>query len=199
MKRTLFDDTYLAGLWKNHIVNQLLWMTYKNLNKGYPKKYRAPSWSWASDILEADEQTILAEVLEAHVVTREEKAGEVTDGWLSIKGKLLPAEWHRTLEWGQAAAEADGEEDPCLKPFSDENPAPTPKSKWATHATKDMFFFENGKKPTGMTGFPGIHDKFFQGKSFCFAIQTCEPPEDEPEKRYVSLVEGLVLVPSKEK
>jgi hypothetical protein len=35
MKRTLFDDTYLAGLWKNHIVNQLLWMTYKNLDKGY--------------------------------------------------------------------------------------------------------------------------------------------------------------------
>jgi hypothetical protein len=100
MKRTLFDDTYLAGLWKNHIVNQLLWMTYKNLSKGYPKKYRAPSWSWASDILEADEQAILAEVLEAHVVTREEKAGEVTDGWLSIKGKLLPTEWHQTLGWG---------------------------------------------------------------------------------------------------
>ena len=107
MKRTLFDDTYLTGLWKNHIVNQLLWMTYKNLNKGHPKKYRAPSWSWASvngkiafrDILEVDEQTILAEVLEAHVVTRE-KAGEVTDGWLSIKGKLLPAEWHQTLGWG---------------------------------------------------------------------------------------------------
>jgi hypothetical protein len=104
--------TYLAGLWKNHIVNQLLWMTYKNLNKGYPKKYRAPSWSWASvngkiafrDILEADEQTILAEVLEAHVVTREEKAGEVTDGWLSIKGKLLPAEWHQTLGWGSKHA-----------------------------------------------------------------------------------------------
>ncbi|KAF4633114.1 hypothetical protein G7Y89_g5007 [Cudoniella acicularis] len=68
MKRSLFKDTYLAGLWKDHIVNQLLWMTYKNLKKSYPEAYQAPSWSWASvngkiafrDILETDEKTTLA-------------------------------------------------------------------------------------------------------------------------------------------
>jgi hypothetical protein len=40
------QSEYLAGLWRNHLVHDLFWKTVTVATK--PKKYRAPSWSWAS-------------------------------------------------------------------------------------------------------------------------------------------------------
>jgi hypothetical protein len=101
MQQKLFNDEYLAGLWKNHLINQLLWMTYTNLWKSRPKRYLAPSWSWASvngkvafrDIVEADEYNKLAQVVDAKVMTRSGKIGEVTGGYVRIRGKLVGAAW----------------------------------------------------------------------------------------------------------
>jgi hypothetical protein len=46
----LFDDEYVAGLWRKNLVNELLWqkMNYKKPHGKRPEEYRAPSWSWAS-------------------------------------------------------------------------------------------------------------------------------------------------------
>jgi len=47
---SLTGDTYLAGLWKNEIMSQLLWwinIRSTTINPR-PSTYRAPSWSWAS-------------------------------------------------------------------------------------------------------------------------------------------------------
>jgi hypothetical protein len=40
------DDTYLAGLWKADLLNQLRWYCLKPGHRAL--KYRAPTWSWAS-------------------------------------------------------------------------------------------------------------------------------------------------------
>jgi hypothetical protein len=40
--------TYLAGLWKESLINDLCWGTDGNKLFPWPKEYRAPSWSWAS-------------------------------------------------------------------------------------------------------------------------------------------------------
>jgi hypothetical protein len=40
------QSDYLAGLWRNNLVHDLFWKTVTVATK--PKKYRAPSWSWAS-------------------------------------------------------------------------------------------------------------------------------------------------------
>ncbi|KAK2771268.1 heterokaryon incompatibility protein [Colletotrichum kahawae] len=43
----LTGDTYLAGIWKSQLYIQLDWHTSGHLTK-LPRRYRAPSWSWAS-------------------------------------------------------------------------------------------------------------------------------------------------------
>ncbi|KAE9368198.1 HET-domain-containing protein, partial [Stipitochalara longipes BDJ] len=83
-------DEYVAGLWKEHLINQLMWTTYKNLKKRRPAAYRAPSWSWASvigklmfrDILEAETHDKVARVEEVKVYTVEGKEGQVTGGYI---------------------------------------------------------------------------------------------------------------------
>ena len=37
---------YLGGMWKNHLVGQLLWASTRQSSRA--SEYRAPSWSWAS-------------------------------------------------------------------------------------------------------------------------------------------------------
>ena len=52
--RVILDGTYLAGLWKEQLPEQLLWWISKPLdaNNGLPasrpSNYRAPTWSWMS-------------------------------------------------------------------------------------------------------------------------------------------------------
>lgn len=41
-----YGATYLCGLWKENLVDQLLWVSRTSM--GRPDSYRAPSWSWAS-------------------------------------------------------------------------------------------------------------------------------------------------------
>jgi hypothetical protein len=43
---TSWEGEYLAGLWKNQLIDQLLWSTQYGARRS--KDYRAPSWSWAS-------------------------------------------------------------------------------------------------------------------------------------------------------
>jgi hypothetical protein len=45
------DDEYLAGLWKNDLLRELLWYIVSVMEKDQGKRYteyHAPSWSWAS-------------------------------------------------------------------------------------------------------------------------------------------------------
>jgi hypothetical protein len=42
-----FED-YLAGMWRYNLVSQLLWTSQCDDVRKRPKRYRAPSWSWAS-------------------------------------------------------------------------------------------------------------------------------------------------------
>ena len=54
-----WGDTYLAGIWQSNVIRQLLWhfVPYRRLDafdsqfavvEARPRRYRAPSWSWAS-------------------------------------------------------------------------------------------------------------------------------------------------------
>ncbi|KAF4633115.1 hypothetical protein G7Y89_g5006 [Cudoniella acicularis] len=131
----------------------------------------------------------------------EDKEGKICNGWLSIKGKLLPAEW-RVDENGFESEDPaqDEERNPCLKTLPKHKPAPAEDSKWAKDPTKDMSFFENGVKISYITGFPDISESYLERKTFCLAIQTCEPPEEELQESrdLLHLVEGLLLVRARE-
>lgn len=99
-------DDYLAGLWRRNLEGELLWsndmpqyLGEKETTKR-PKQYRAPSWSWASvdGPLRASYPRLKDHCLEIKVedvqlsYLTEDKTGEVTSGWLRLRGRLLETE-----------------------------------------------------------------------------------------------------------
>ncbi|KAK7704000.1 hypothetical protein SLS57_010734 [Botryosphaeria dothidea] len=66
LAETMLDatgDTYVAGLWKSRIVEDVLWRTdVDDLPKGVavrrPREWRAPTWSWASLDCKAEARSV---------------------------------------------------------------------------------------------------------------------------------------------
>jgi len=88
---------YLAGLWKEYLMEGLLWRS--QLFGSRPSKYRAPTWSWASiqgwaewwseDISEKDK---VASVLDVSTTPAGlDPRGEIVAGKLMLKGRRIPA------------------------------------------------------------------------------------------------------------
>jgi Heterokaryon incompatibility protein (HET) len=104
MKAEGIDDKYLAGMWHNYMASQLLW--YVNEAEGdarqpfennRTKKYRAPTFSWASvetrrgiTFAETTDQGVLVhvQVVRLSYQTEDDVFGLVTDGYLVLKGVL---------------------------------------------------------------------------------------------------------------
>ncbi|KAH8666791.1 heterokaryon incompatibility protein-domain-containing protein [Xylariales sp. PMI_506] len=108
-------DTYLAGLWKSHLLEDMFWrvqvfeehriqvpdgfMHYvgKRLcTPSRPAKYRAPTWSWASlddaqvKFVPLDYGRLLARLVDAKTVPQgEDRFGRLKSGWLCMRGPLI--------------------------------------------------------------------------------------------------------------
>jgi hypothetical protein len=107
----LTNDDYYAGLWKNHIIEDLYWRVYareemksleEDTGKSKPKYgrvisdvrrpaiYRAPSWSWASVdanilYLPMDFDYIVAKFIECNIKPAlKDPYGMVESGWIKI-------------------------------------------------------------------------------------------------------------------
>ncbi|RSL89534.1 hypothetical protein CEP52_014868 [Fusarium oligoseptatum] len=85
------DDEYVAGLWRSHLIEGLLW---QGLNCRRVQEYRSPSWSWASMDgipglgVEQDYDT-LAKVLDVKVNLKGANPyGEVTDARIKIRAPM---------------------------------------------------------------------------------------------------------------
>lgn len=98
-------DQYLAGLWKKTLLFDLLWKRAHRFAPR-PQRYRAPSWSWAAreegvspihqvdeDKWSADPEILKVEILECEVELKNKDLpfGEVTGGFLKLKGRLKRA------------------------------------------------------------------------------------------------------------
>ena len=99
----LFKTDYLAGLWRDNLLEQLLWVVgaygeAKPFLAGEEEpKYRAPSWSWASVEAPIKHQQLyprvahMATIIEAYVTPLTEDAtGEVVDGYVRLRAPLFP-------------------------------------------------------------------------------------------------------------
>jgi Heterokaryon incompatibility protein (HET) len=97
-------DEYLAGLWKNQILRQLRWRAgltvLKPVRNQKPKKYRAPSWSWASIdgnvnfVLAGNHDSIsLTKFIDCSVepLFSKDPFGRVRSGTLVLRGPLKQA------------------------------------------------------------------------------------------------------------
>lgn len=103
-----WQTEYLAGLWRDTLVQDLLW--YKNLEKRHPRpaQFRAPSWSWAAidgrvlafacdDRLDpaADETESCDIVLcEVTAATPHVPFGAVSAGTLHLRAVMVAAVWN---------------------------------------------------------------------------------------------------------
>jgi hypothetical protein len=99
---------YLAGLWEQNLIFDLLWFSpgrYNRFREANP--YLAPSWSWASARDEVTfnynylhgvtiKDTIFIRIVEVHVSTKgEDEMAQVTDELLKVIGRPTPAELRR--------------------------------------------------------------------------------------------------------
>jgi hypothetical protein len=90
---------YVAGLWSNALIEGLAWQglaSSRDPTAPSPSAYIAPSWSWASyNGIAATGQTEnwkeIAAVLDYDVKLKGENPyGELLDGWIRVRGPLLP-------------------------------------------------------------------------------------------------------------
>lgn len=97
---------YMAGLWRNNLLHDLLWTSTNKERFNRPSTWRAPSWSWASVdspisyskiTSDAEEE---AEVLDSVVEPRFPNApfGEVKSGEIRIQGPLAQVSKKNVLQ-----------------------------------------------------------------------------------------------------
>ncbi|KAF4339785.1 tol [Fusarium beomiforme] len=105
-------NSYLAGIWRYVLLQDLLWTISEGRKVSPPQKYRAPSWSWASvepapdtkrksliggsdiniDLTETEQPwASTATVIDASVETVGPEFGFVSGGYIIIQGPLIKA------------------------------------------------------------------------------------------------------------
>ena len=100
-----FRTDYLAGLWRDTLLADLLWSKRTASNIHRPDAYRAPSWSWAAvdGQVEAGANDVRAgrgwdviEVVTCSVSMKDPKTpyGEVTAATLVLHAPLVPCVWN---------------------------------------------------------------------------------------------------------
>jgi hypothetical protein len=96
--RRILRSRYLAGMWEDNLINQLIWSVPPSETRPRPEAYRCPSWSWASvdSRIEMaywqvgdDRSTALAKILQAGVTPAgNDDVGPIQNGFLIMNGNL---------------------------------------------------------------------------------------------------------------
>lgn len=95
-------DDFIAGLWRQHLMESLLWYIRVNTKTTRPSEYRAPTWSWASKdgyVIHAEPfnaSWIVARALDVrcNVIANDPTAppqqfGMVTSGSMTLQAPLI--------------------------------------------------------------------------------------------------------------
>jgi hypothetical protein len=111
-------EDYLAGLWRDILCTQLLWLTTppsKNSREEVkPSYYRAPSWSWASVDLPVNykwtrvinQSLHLVQVLDLHMTPLDHLCTSILSDYIRLRRPLCrltvsrPQEGTATHDWG---------------------------------------------------------------------------------------------------
>jgi Heterokaryon incompatibility protein (HET) len=110
----VLGDQYLAGLWRNHLADQLLWVAEYGRERTRKSKrsheYLAPTWSWASIdgeisrlgyISYTDDRGIMIDILTVRVdLATASPFGQITGAFLQVRGKLAKAVMYVSTEPG---------------------------------------------------------------------------------------------------
>lgn len=109
---TVMRDDFIAGLWRQHLMEGLLWSIRVNTRTANPSEYRAPTWSWASKdgyVIHAEPfntSWIVARALDVqcNVVSDDPKAppqqfGMVTSGTMTLQAALIQIRVDENGNW----------------------------------------------------------------------------------------------------
>ena len=109
---TIMRDEFIAGLWRNHLMEGLLWSIRANTKTANPSEYRAPTWSWASKdgyVMYAEPFKscwIVARALDVqcNVAANDPNAppqefGLVTSGKMTLKAPVIPLKLEGNGSW----------------------------------------------------------------------------------------------------
>jgi hypothetical protein len=102
------NETYLAGLFRGNLIRHLCW-TSQTCTRAHlrsrPQAYIAPSWSWASILgpsflgieLSDGATSEMAEVLDAETTPIGDPFGQVSHGYIRLRGRLFTCSTNRSL------------------------------------------------------------------------------------------------------
>ncbi|CAI0650082.1 unnamed protein product [Colletotrichum noveboracense] len=103
----LTGDTYLAGVWRSQLLVQLNWTALEKMRAAhFPKRYRAPSWSWASidspvwpqfNVKRPNcENHMALEIINAGATSNAfEGMADVSDAWLEVRGTCFGCSYEK--------------------------------------------------------------------------------------------------------
>ncbi|CAI6243901.1 unnamed protein product [Periconia digitata] len=97
--QSLHQDRYLAGLWRDTLTVDLCWYRFRGPKCfTMPRKYQAPSWSWAHDsigdgIAYININNAVAEIIDVDCTPKNQAdpTGQVSSGYLKLAAKAAPA------------------------------------------------------------------------------------------------------------
>lgn len=141
-----FKTDYLAGLWRDDLLEQLLWHVEsydgerRDLAGEQRPEYRAPSWSWASIdapigprpnpipgvIRLVTTEVHMATIIEAHVTpVTEDATGQIANGYVRLRASLFPVNVYTSklsycsgLSWDWGKQESNTKTIPDIWPRS---------------------------------------------------------------------------------
>ncbi|KAL9117110.1 MAG: hypothetical protein Q9187_006358, partial [Circinaria calcarea] len=132
----VFQEPYIAGLWKNTLAQELLWMVLRERQangspSARPSDYRAPSWSWLSidgNIKQCvpNSEPTLIEVKTIHIDLLDENhpTGQIKGGYIVVQCHLVPANYRTNASFDPNIAQNyllfDGKEIGTTTVFFDE-------------------------------------------------------------------------------
>ena len=116
--QSVWEDTYLAGLWRNYLVESLAWYSTREREQGgddlpFESAYIAPSWSWVSVqapvnlrdqfIVDCEVRECLVEPLDARAALGKVKSGSLTlFAEIIDKPRTVHVFWdHRHESWAR--------------------------------------------------------------------------------------------------
>jgi hypothetical protein len=183
----LFKDEYIAGLWRRHLTQQILWNVPHArtavLSTTNPDEYIAPSWSWAlvngpvlpyARIAKHD-KPVMIEMLEVRVETRTaDRMGQVMGGHIKVRGWLREFPPPELDKYNTSDSDSGGKDHG--------------NHMWMFKAPATEFcFFHPDKLPLPA-----------EPKWYCLPVLECldKDPEDESDEESIEIV-GLVLLETK--
>ena len=213
-------DEYLAGLWRRILLDELLWMAgpRENESRGRatsrPKKYRAPSWSWASidGVINPhghspafdNEKGSMATILDAKIsLLSQDPTGQVIEGVIRLRGFLYPRRLEIKNTTFRMATMFDIHDNYLTEFVYDVRPTPRTQTRVIyclplsfRDDGDDFTMWGLGLEPVGLR--QGVYRRFgmfnVNGKDQCKALQ--EEPEDAEERRklYCEEEDGVLVI-----